>query len=101
MTENGLEFGIRLAVAAFAIVGLACMLFVGVAAAVLLALGRRSYRGGYDDAADDRQDYQHIVAAEKSVPTMMPRGGAGASSNGGSNSPAAVAASAPSRCRIM
>jgi hypothetical protein len=55
MIENGFEFGVRLAVAAFAVAGLACMLFVGVAAAVLLAVARRLYSGGDDDAADDRQ----------------------------------------------
>jgi hypothetical protein len=55
MIEGGFEFGVRLAVAVFAVAGLACMLFVGVAAAVLLALARRLYRRGDDDAADNRQ----------------------------------------------
>jgi hypothetical protein len=52
MIENGFDFGVRLAVAAVAVAGLACTLFVGVAAAaVLLAVARRLYRGGDDDAA--------------------------------------------------
>jgi hypothetical protein len=50
MSEIAFEFGARLAVAAFAVVGLACMLVVG-GAAVLLALARRSDGGG-DDAND-------------------------------------------------
>src|SRR5277367_4621285 len=69
MIENGFEFGIGLALAAFGVaicLGLACMVFVGVSTAVLLALARRSARGGDDDADDDRQDYQqHAVVAKK------------------------------------
>jgi hypothetical protein len=61
MIGNGFE-GVGLAFAAIAIcLGLACVLFVGVAAAVLLALARRSHRG--DD--DDRQNYQHAAVAKK------------------------------------
>src|SRR5277367_6536335 len=58
MIENGFEFGIGLALAAFGVaicLGLAYVLFVGVSTAVLLALARRSARGD-DDAGDDRQD---------------------------------------------
>ena len=68
MIENGFEFGIGLALAAFGVaicLGLAYMLFVGVSTAVLLALARRSARGGDDDAGDDRQDNQHAVVAKK------------------------------------
>jgi hypothetical protein len=68
MIENGFEFGIGLALAAFGVaicLGLACMLFVGVSTAVLLALARRSAHGGDDDARDDRHDYQHDVVAKK------------------------------------
>ena len=55
MIENGFE-GIGLALVAVAIcLGLACILLVGVAAAVLLAVARRLYSGDDDDAADDRQ----------------------------------------------
>jgi hypothetical protein len=68
MIENGFEFGIGLALAAFSVaicLGLAYMLFVGVSTAVLVALARRAARGGDDDAGDDRQDYQHAVVAKK------------------------------------
>jgi hypothetical protein len=68
MIENGFEFGIGLALAALGVaicLGLALMLFVVVSTAVLLALARRSARGGDGDASDDRQDYQHAVAAKK------------------------------------
>ena len=54
MIENGFEFGIGLALAAVAIcLGLAYVLFVGVAATVLRALARQSPWGDDDDAADD------------------------------------------------
>ena len=53
MIEDGFE-GIGLALAAVAIcLGLAYVLFVGVAATVLRALARQSPWGDDDDAADD------------------------------------------------
>jgi hypothetical protein len=65
MIEDGFE-GVGLALAAVAIcLGLAYVLFVGVAATVLLALARRSHWGDDDDAGDDGQDYQHAAAANK------------------------------------
>jgi hypothetical protein len=65
MIGNGFE-GVGLAFAAIAIcLGLACVLFVGVAAAVLLALARRSHCGDDDDAGNDPQDYPHAAAARK------------------------------------
>jgi hypothetical protein len=65
MIENGFE-GIGLALVAVAIcLGLACILLVGVAAAVLLALARRSPFSDDDDAGNDRQAYQHAAAAKK------------------------------------
>jgi hypothetical protein len=91
MIENGFE-GVGLAFAAVAIcLGLACVLFVGVAAAVLLALARRSHFGDDDDARDDGQDYRHAAAAQKERAYEMPRrAGAGvASSNSGGDGPAA------------
>jgi hypothetical protein len=65
MIEDGFE-GVGLALAAVAIcLGLAYVLFVGVAATVLLALGRRSHWDDDDDASDDGQDCQHAAAAKK------------------------------------
>jgi hypothetical protein len=65
MIENGFE-GVGLAFAAVAVcLGLACVLFVGVAAAVLLALARRSHYGDDGEAADDGQAYQHAAAPKK------------------------------------
>ena len=65
MIENGFE-GIGLALVAVAIcLGLACILLVGVGAAVFLALARRSPFSDDDDAGNDRQDYQHAAAAKK------------------------------------
>jgi hypothetical protein len=53
MIEDGFE-GVGLALAAVAIcLGLAYVLFVGVAATVLRALARQSPWGDDDDAADD------------------------------------------------
>jgi hypothetical protein len=65
MIENGFE-GIGLALVSVAIcLGLAYILLVGVAAAVLLALARRSHFSDDDDAGNDRQDYRHAAAAKK------------------------------------
>jgi hypothetical protein len=65
MIENGFE-GIGLALVAVAIcLGLACILLVGVGAAVFLALARRSPFSDDDDAGNDRQDYQHAAAAKE------------------------------------
>jgi hypothetical protein len=65
MIENGFE-GIGLALVSVAIcLGLACILLVGVAAAVLLALARRSHFSDDDDAGNDRQDSRHAAAAKK------------------------------------
>jgi hypothetical protein len=65
MIENG--FGsIGLALVAVAIcLGLACILLVGVAAAVFLAVARRSPYGDDDDAGNDRRDYQHAAAVKR------------------------------------
>jgi hypothetical protein len=73
MIENGFE-GIGLALVAVAIcLGLACILLVGVAAAVLLALARRSDFSDDDEAGNDRQDYQHAQPPRKGTPTKMSR----------------------------
>jgi hypothetical protein len=65
MIENGFE-GIGLVLVAVPIcLGLACILLVGVGAAVFLALARRSPFSDDDDAGNDRQDYQHAAAAKR------------------------------------
>jgi hypothetical protein len=65
MIENGFE-GIGLALVAVAIcLGLACILLVGVGAAVFLALARRSPFSDDDDAGNDRQDYARRSRQER------------------------------------
>jgi hypothetical protein len=73
MIENGFK-DIGLALVAVAIcLGLACILLVGVAAAVFLALGRRSPFSDDDDAGNDRQTTSTPQPPRKGTPTKMSR----------------------------